>query len=203
MAGGPGSGKSTVADTVLKQFDLKVIDSDKMFEYLMAKKGMDVGDPEQIYSPDGQATRDHGKNLVDKQKGFWLDGKLGVVIDGTGRDLEKTAKIRKEMTDLGYGTMMLYVNTKLAVAQQRNLDRPGRTLKPEEVEKMWRRVQENMMKFQQLFGAERFIVVDNSGGLEDPDRADAFGKVESSVRRFLSQEPRNKIAQTWIAQHTK
>jgi hypothetical protein len=164
---------------------------------------MDVTDPEQIYSPAGQATRDRGKEMLAKQKGFWLDGKLGVVIDGTGRDLEKTAKIRKEMTDLGYSTMMLYVNTKLAVAQQRNLDRPGRTLKPEEVEKMWRRVQENMMKFQQLFGAERFIVVDNSGGLEDPDRADAFGKVESSIRRFLSQEPRNKIAQTWIAQHTK
>ena len=203
MAGGPGSGKSYVAKKILQGFGLKFADSDHMFEFLMKKKGMDVSDPEQIYSPTGQATRDQGKELLAKQKGFWLDGKLGVVIDGTGRDLEKTAKIRKEMTDLGYGTMMLYVNTKLAVAQQRNLDRPGRTLKPEEVEKMWRRVQENMMKFQQLFGAERFIVVDNSGGLEDPDRAEAFGKVESSIRRFLSQEPRNKIAQTWIAQHTK
>lgn len=203
MAGGPGSGKSFVAQKVLKQFGLKFIDSDKMFEYLMSKKGLDVNDPEQIYSPDGQATRDQAKAQTDKQKHWWLDGKLGVVIDGTGRDLEKTARIRQEMIDQGYGTMMLYVNTKLAVSQQRNLDRPGRTIRPEEVEKMWRRVQENIMKFQQLFGADRFLVIDNSGGLEDPERAEAFKNVESNIRKFLNQEPRNKIAQKWLAQYKK
>jgi cytidylate kinase len=202
MAGGPGSGKSTVADTVLKQFHLKVIDSDKMFEYLMAKKGMDVGDPEQIYSPDGQATRDHGKNLVDKQKGFWLDGKLGVVIDGTGRDINKIAEIRQEMIGLGYSTMMLYVNTKLDVAQQRNTERK-RILPPEKVEQMWRAVQENIMKFQQLFGANRFIVIDNSEGLEDPKRAEAFTKVEGSLRAFLQAIPRNRIAQAWLNKNKK
>ena len=202
MAGGPGSGKSHVAKEVLKQFGLKVIDSDKMFEHLMAKKGMDVGDPEQIYSPDGQATRDHGKELMAKQKGYWLDGKIGVVIDGTGRDVEKTAKLRQEMIDLGYGTMMLFVNTKLAVAQERNLQRP-RKLPILKVEQMWRAVQENIMKFQQLFGADRFIVIDNSGGLEDPGRAEAFTKVESSLRKFLTAEPRNKVAQNWIKQNKK
>ena len=203
MAGGPGSGKSFVAEKVLKQFGLKFIDSDKMFEYLMSKKGMDSNDPEQIYSPDGQATRDQAKAQTDKQKQWGLDGKLGVVIDGTGRDLEKTARIRQEMLDQGYGTMMLYVNTKLAVSQQRNLDRPGRTIRPEEVEKMWRRVQENIMKFQQLFTPERFLVVDNSGGLEDPDRAEAFQNVENRIRRFLTQEPRNKVAQQWLQKHKK
>lgn len=202
MAGGPGSGKSYVAQEVLKQFDLKVVDSDKMFEYLMSKKGMDVSDPKQIYSPDGQATRDHGKDLMAKQKGWWLDGKLGVVIDGTGRDIEKTAKIRQEMIDQGYGTMMMFVNTELDVAQERNLQRPRR-LPSDKVEQMWRAVQNNIMKFQQLFGADRFIVIDNSGGLEDPERAEAFKRVESSIRKFLNQEPRNKIAQKWLAQYKK
>ena len=202
MAGGPGSGKSYVAQEVLKQFDLKIVDSDKMFEYLMSKKGMDVSDPNQIYSPDGQATRDQGKDLMAKQKGFWLDGKLGVVIDGTGRDVEKTAKIRQEMIGQGYGTMMMFVNTELSVAQERNLQRP-RKLPSDKVEQMWRAVQNNIMKFQQLFGADRFIVIDNSGGLEDPERAEAFKSVESSIRKFLNQEPRNKIAQKWLAQYKK
>ena len=35
---------------------------------------------------------------------------------------------------------------------------------------MWQTVQQNLMKFQQLFGAGNFHIVDNSGGLEDPDR---------------------------------
>ena len=68
---------------------------------------------------------------------------------------------------------------------------------------MWRAVQNNIMKFQQLFGADRFIVIDNSGGLEDPERAEAFKRVESSIRKFLNQEPRNKIAQKWLAQYKK
>ena len=59
------------------------------------------------------------------------------------------------------------------------------------------------MKFQQLFGADRFIVIDNSGGLEDPSRAEAFTKVESSLRKFLTAEPRNKVAQNWIKQNKK
>jgi len=202
MAGGPGSGKSHVAREVLKQFDLKVVDSDKMFEYLMSKKGMDVGDPEQIFSPDGQATRDHGKELMAKQKQMWLDGKLGVVIDGTGRDVEKTAKIRKEMIDLGYGTMMLFVNTELDVAQQRNLQRP-RKLPKDAVTAMWRAVQDNIMKFQQLFGSDRFIVIDNSGGLEDPTRSENFKKVENNIRKFLTAEPRNRIAKAWISKNKK
>ena len=202
MAGGPGSGKSFVAQEVLKQFGLKVIDSDKMFEHLMAKKGMDVGDPEQIMSPDGQATRDKGKELIAKQKGWWLDGKLGVVIDGTGRDVEKTAKLRQEMIDLGYGTMMLFVNTELSVAQERNLKRK-RTIPADMLKVMWQSVQHNIMKFQQVFGADRFIVIDNSGGLEDPERKEGFEKVEGSIRKFLTAEPRNKLAQDWIKQNKK
>ena len=75
-----------------------------------------------------------GKELIAKQKGWWLDGKLGVVIDGTGRDLEKTAKIRQEMIDQGYGTMMLYVNTKLDVAQGGNKASKFIILNPQNIE---------------------------------------------------------------------
>ena len=52
---------------------------------------------------------------------------------------------------MGYSCMMVFVNTSLDVAQERNLQRE-RTLKPEEVSRMWNDVQNNMMKFQQLFG---------------------------------------------------
>ena len=106
------------------------------------------------------------------------------------------------MIDLGYGTMMLYVNTKLAVAQERNLQRKRR-LPVLKVEQLWRAVQENIMKFQQVFGADRFIVIDNSGGLEDPERKEGFEKVEGSIRKFLTAEPRNKLAQDWIKQNKK
>ena len=59
------------------------------------------------------------------------------------------------------------------------------------------------MKFQQVFGANRFIVIDNSEGLEDPQRAEAFTKVEGNIRAFLQQVPRNRIAQAWLDKNKK
>lgn len=52
---------------------------------------------------------------------------------------------------------------------------------------MWQRVQQNIMKFQQIFGAANFHVVDNSGGLEDPDRKQNFDKVYKESQKFLNQ----------------
>ena len=99
--------------------------------------------------------------------------------------------------------MMLFVNTSLEVAQERNLSRVGRTIKPEELEKMWRAVQDNMMKFQQLFGAEKFQVIDNNGGLEDPDRAENFEVVAKNVDAFVNRPPRSKYAKAWIEDQKK
>jgi hypothetical protein len=59
------------------------------------------------------------------------------------------------------------------------------------------------MKFQQLFGSDRFIVIDNSGGLEDPTRSENFKKVENNIRKFLTAEPRNRIAKAWISKNKK
>jgi hypothetical protein len=92
---------------------------------------------------------------------------------------------------------MLFVNTSLEVAQERNQQR-SRSLDPKQVEKMWNEVQQNIMSFQQVFGSGNFIVVDNSGGLEDPDRAENFRNVEKSIDKFLSSPPKSRAAKQWI-----
>jgi hypothetical protein len=63
---------------------------------------------------------------------------------------------------------------------------------------MWNSVQQNIMAFQQLFGTRNFIVVDNSGGLEDPERAVNFREVERDLHRFLETPPRMPQAKRWI-----
>ena len=92
---------------------------------------------------------------------------------------------------------MIFVNTSLQVAQQRNLERE-RTLPPDIVEKSWRGVQDNLMKYQQIFGADRFYIIDNSGGLEDIDRQKNFDKVYNEVQRFINTPPKNQKALAWI-----
>jgi dephospho-CoA kinase len=175
LAGGPGSGKSFVSGKLLAGSGLRVVNSDDIYEYMMKKAGMEL-DPETIFSPAGQATRERAKAITKRKQSSHIDGRLGLIIDGTGKDVAKYAKTKKMLEDLGYDTMMLFVNTSLDIAQERNLMRP-RKLDPTVVEKMWNSVQQNIMAFQQVFGAANFYVVDNSGGLEDPSRKENFARV--------------------------
>ena len=133
---------------------------------------------------------------------MYLDGRLGLVIDGTGKDVAKVSKSKNELNELGYDTMMLFVNTSEEVAQQRNSSRKRR-IPAEMVTTMWQRVQQNIMKFQQIFGAANFHVVDNSGGLEDPDRKQNFDKVYKESQKFLNQPPSKRTAKAWLAKYTK
>lgn len=206
LAGGPGSGKSFVANKMLKGTGLKTVNSDEVYEYLMKKAGMDMSDPDVIASDVGQDTRDKAKDLTDKRmkgpekdgKGGYLYGRLGLVIDGTGKDVAKVSKTNEELKSLGYETMMLFVNTSEEVAQERNKQR-ARSIPREMVSKMWNAVQQNLMKFQQVFGASNFHVVDNSGGLEDPERKENFLEVTRAIDKFLMKAPSNRFAKQWIA----
>ena len=198
LAGGPGSGKSFVAKKILGGTGLRSINSDEVYEFLMKKQGLSL-DPETIFSPQGQEIRDKAKGLSRKREATYLDGRLGLVIDGTGRDVSKYEVMAQKLRAIGYDLSMIYVNTSLEVAQQRNLKRE-RTLKPEKVEQLWNDVQQNLMKFQQIFGAGRFHIIDNSGGLEDLDRQKNFDKVYVETQRFLNTPPSKPKAKAWIQQ---
>ena len=128
LAGGPGSGKSFVSSKLLAGTGLRVVNSDDIYEYMMKKAGMKL-DPETIFSPAGQDTRERAKGVTKRKQQSHIDGRLGLVIDGTGKDVAKYAKTKKMLEGLGYETMMLFVNTSEAVAQQRNQQRE-RSLDP-------------------------------------------------------------------------
>ena len=196
LAGGPGSGKSFVAKNILGGTGLRSINSDEVYEYLMKKQGLSL-DPETIFSPQGQDIRDKAKGISRKREATYLDGRIGLIIDGTGKDVSKYQVMAQKLKAIGYDLSMIYVNTSLEVAQQRNKERE-RSIKPAEVEKMWNDVQQNLMQFQQIFGAGRFHIIDNSGGLEDLDRQKNFDKVYVETQRFLNTPPKNRKALAWI-----
>ena len=198
LAGGPGSGKSFVANKMLRGTGLKTVNSDDIYEYLMKKADMDMSDPEVIASPQGQETRDRAKEITKRKESMHIDGRLGLVIDGTGKDVTKVSASNEKLKALGYETMMLFVNTSEDVAQERNTQR-ARSIPKEMVSKMWNAVQQNLMKFQQVFGASNFHVVDNSGGLEDPERKENFLEVTRAIDKFLMKAPSSRFAKQWIA----
>mgnify|MGYP001592390049 FL=1 len=197
LAGGPGSGKSYVATKILSGLGLKPVNSDEIYEYLANKQDIDLGNPVDVISWRGQEVRDRAKKLTDKRQNIYIDGRIGLIIDGTGKDVQKVKDQSEKLKTLGYECSMIFVNTNLKVAQERNAAR-ARTIPAEMVQQMWQKVQENIMKFQQVFGAKNFHVVDNSGGLEDPERKENFDNVYKSIRAFIDSPPSSHIAKKWL-----
>lgn len=194
MAGGPGSGKSFIADmSALKSMGLKMVASDDAFEYELKKAGLQPN-PEDIASTKGQKLRDKAKGLTNiKHKGF-LSGRLGIVIDGTGHDFGRIKKEKSQLEKLGYEVAMVFVNTSLETAQSRNLER-SRSLNRGLVSDKWNHVQQNLGAFQNLFGSKMFIIDNNVGQDVDSNTTKLFKK----VRKWTQQKPSSHIAQKWIS----
>ena len=198
IAGAPGSGKSYVARSLLGGTGLKFVNSDDVYEHLMKKAHLDISEPEVIASPLGQDTREKAMQISAKQKSNYLQGRLGLLIDGTGKSVEKYAKTSRMLRDFGYDTALLFVNTSLEIALQRNKERPRR-LPDSLVADIWNQVHQNQMKFQQTFGADKFFILDNSEGLDDPSRAENFNNVYKQLMKFVNKPPDHRKARNWIA----
>jgi len=193
LAGGPGSGKSfIVGQTALTALGMRVVNSDDAFEASMKKVGMEMN-PENIFSPKGQEMRGQAKVLTGKKQELYLKGRLGIVVDGTGREYDKIKKQSIELRRLGYDTAMIFVNTDKETALDRNRQR-ARSLPDAEVEKMWGAVQNNIGKFQGHFG-KNFIVVDNSDGANWKS-----GTMQGYkwAKKFVEQPPTKPVAKKWI-----
>ena len=197
LAGGPGSGKSYVVKRSSGGLGLKILNSDDIYEKDLEKAGLDIGKPEDIFSDEGQQIRAKSKRLTKMRRDSWVDGRLGIIIDGTGKDLNKIGRQKKLLDQLGYETMMIFANTSLEVAQQRNKER-ARTLPEKAVAEMWNQVQKNIGGFQQLFGSRNFIIVDNNDAGED-----VFAKVFKRIRGIVVKKPTKPQAKQWIANELK
>ena len=192
LAGGPGSGKSYVVRRTTGGLGMKIVNSDDIYEKMLNDAGLDTT-PEDIYSDQGQKIRGRAKEVTKKMQGNFLEGRLGLIIDGTGKDYDKIAGQVAGLKNLGYEAYMIFVNTSLETAQERNKMRK-RTLPEKQVEQMWNEVQNNIGKFQRLFGGTNFIVVDNNDAGED-----IFSKVWKRCMLLVKKKVTNRIAKSWIA----
>ena len=85
---------------------------------------------------------------------------------------------------------MVFVNTSLKVAQERNKQR-DRVLPDDLLAQSWQDVQDNLGKFQNLFGGN-FRIVDNT--VYKP----IAREVQKAVNKFVRKPIYNKIGQRWI-----
>ena len=203
MAGGPGSGKSYAVQLGIGQSQkevkltaqgLRVVNSDDVFEKYLKDAKLDF----KMQAAMGQgkerdALRDKAKAVTKKMRDNYVEGRLGLVIDGTGKDYSKITSQANQLKQIGYDVHMVFINTSLDVALERNKQRPRKV--PEKIViDAWNSVQKNIGQFQRFFGNKNFIIVDNNDAGED-----ILGKAYKEVRRMLRKKVDNHIAKAWIA----
>ena len=195
LAGGPGSGKSFVTNSAFAGTGLKVVNSDTTFERNLKKANLSLNMPdEEEYFRN--IIRGRAKQTAIAQLDKYVQGRLGLVIDSTGRDYDVIARNHNMLQQLGYDCYMVFVNTSLEVAIARNARRE-RTI-PEYITKSsWEGVQNNIGKFQRLFGMAKFIVVDNNkSDLELVTLT--MNRIGKLVRRFITAPVQNYKAKQWM-----
>jgi dephospho-CoA kinase len=191
LAGGPGSGKSYVARKATGGTGLKSVNSDEAFEHLLKKAGLSLKMPPEEFERK-EIVRKRAKDITVKKHANFVEGRLGMIIDGTGKDADKILKQKASLEELGYDTYMIFVNTSLDVALKRNAER-ARSLAEPFVVKSWKDVQGNMGKFSNMFRAG-FIVVDNNNAGED-----ILHGVYKRVKSLLRKKVQNTRAHEWMA----
>ena len=190
LAGGPGSGKSFVVRKTTGGLGLRIVNSDNTFEKLLK----DADFPLDFRSMSSDKEKERDAIRANRQQSNFIAGRLGLVIDGTGKEYDRISSQAKGLRGLGYETYMIFVNTSLDTALDRNNKR-ARKLPANIVKDSWNGVQKNIGKFQNFFGSRNFIIVDNNKADED-----VFNKVFKVVRKLATKKVTNYIATTWIQQ---
>ena len=194
LAGGPGSGKSWVSERALSGMGLKVINSDNMFANALKKERMSLDFSQ--YNPKEIERRDEirakAKTRTGVQLKMALEGRLGLILDSTARDISRIESEANTMKHIGYDTFMVFVNTSLEVALKRNQMR-ARKLPDAIVITNHKQVQKNIGLLQRIFGGRNFVIVDNNKVAEDVNPS-----VHKAIRKMVNRKPTSYQAVSWI-----
>jgi predicted kinase len=152
-------------------------------------------DPSQT---DYSGLRSYAKELTGVRKKLYQNGRLGMIIDGTGDDYAKISKEKKELEQKGYDCYMIFVNTTLDVALERNRNR-DRVLPEKIVVDSHRQVVKNIGGFQGLFGSNNFIIIDNNKDLTQEQAQRRFNMlVKKGLSRFIKRPIQNPKGKSWV-----
>ena len=227
LAGGPGSGKSYVAQKLfgipekfnVSKTGLKMVNQDSELEMLLKKyygtTDLDIM-PDELFQDltgvdrngddvdyDTSGLRKFAKSLSAERLRLYTKGRLGVIIDGTGHKYGSVKEKKKKLEALGYDCFMVFVNTSLEVALQRNEERE-RVVPEKIVRKSWQDVQNNLAFFQGLFGMTNLMIVGNNKFLSAEEATRKFKiLVSKGIDKFLKLKPKSKIAKAWLRKEKK
>lgn len=198
VAGIPGAGKSTVLKMLgLHKMGMRLVDMDQVFVLKMKKKGLS------LYMPDSEKkerdeVRSASRVISDKQRDTYKSNYLGLILDGTGRDASYILNGRRELEKLGYSVALIYVNSPLSDALNRNSERAERRVPDHVVKNINLEVKQAIPTLRQAFGID-FIEIPYTLNMDDYEIKEEINKASKKIQQFLD-EPISNIAKKILAE---
>jgi predicted kinase len=201
LAGGPGSGKNFVAQQLFNMGKnssfsadgMKLISFDNIFENELRVRGYDPAElnnltPNEEWGLMSEANP-HSvyrrcRDLVKQQLKHHIKQGDGIIFDGTGRDANSYFRKKDDAAYLGYDTFMVFVDTSVQKALERNAKR-SRKLPDELVARHTRSVGYNKKAFEKDFG-KNMLVINN-----DQDNAPLPPEAYQFARRVINEPVQN------------
>ena len=178
VTGGPGSGKDVIIREAIAEGRIVELNLVQAQDYLADKQKL------------SEKTNDF------RREGIRNRGPL--IINGPADDKDRIAYIKEELEELGYSTMMIFVNTTDEVSKERN-SLLSRMMVESVRQDKWSKSQRNTQYFTEAF--KSFVVFDNTGSISDKE--DDIHDIYESTTNFLDSTVLNETSKDWLNRNNK
>jgi len=204
LAGGPGSGKSTISSKILDgTVGWKRLNTDQIWEFLLKKENISLAHDER--SPmEKQRAAQHAKTArkkLPKQEEMYIKGRLPLLIDRTAVSYRAVIDHARKLESIGYDVGMIFVDTNQEEAKRRNEQRE-RKLNFNSVKGYDSIIRRNIPKFEGFFG-NNFWHIDNSKPFTKERELTEIRKIREKLFKWISAKPKSLKARDWIEAEKK
>jgi len=172
ITGGPGSGKDIIIRESISTIDAVELDSVQLLSFLTDKKKI-------------------SESFNAKKES--LHNKKTLIINSSAAN-DHTLNLKLQLEELGYSTMMIFVNTTNEVSEKRNSGL-SRMMSEETRYNKWKLSQDNSLIFKENF--ELYIEFDNSFGIDEYE-SDDFEAISTIVESFLQKPVESDVGIKWL-----
>lgn len=186
VSGGPGSGKDIIIREAIAHQKAVEMNPTLMLSILNDKHKLH------------EQTKDYRREAIRNRQ--------ALIINGTANEHENILSIKEELEDLGYETMMIFVNTTDEASKRRNEEHERMMLESIRQQR-WLKTQKISEMFQEKFS--KYLEFDNSIDLNEATEFEKAEKEEDitiiyeMVKWFFSMSVENEIAESWLSRNRK
>jgi cytidyltransferase-like protein len=173
VTGGPGSGKDVVIRESIASERAIELNFTQVLDILNDKHKLAM----KSMNPRFEAVRSRGP----------------LIINGPADDMNKIAHIKEELEELGYETMMIFVNTSNETSKERNSNLTRMMAESVRQDK-WKKAQENITQFSEMYN--NLVTFDNTGNLDTKE--EDINDIYQSASSFLDSEIINETSLDWL-----